>query len=205
VASRIGQRLIHGYHLPGSAPRPGEGGVSNRGRHSDTRRAAPSLHIYSSEEYSSIHHTRRTHMRTHIASWRFLGPLAPRYCVKLYRVVRSRTHLSVSRRLLLLSFELLGRRVQHATGLLRRGPAWVRVPMSKTRGLRPRPAGSLEALFSARSCPRLTRASASLGRSAAWAALPSIGRVFDIGEYCGVAKLSSWPSGSSKWKNRSPG
>ena len=96
VASRIGQRLIHGYHLPGSAPRPGEGGVSNRGRHSDTRRAAPSLHIYSSEEYSSIHHTRRTHMRTHIASWRFLGPLAPRYCVKLYRVVRSQTPLCLT-------------------------------------------------------------------------------------------------------------
>ena len=194
-------------------PRPGEGGVSNRGRHSDTRRAAPSLHLLLRRSRSSkvyrIHHTHtpRTHTCAHIASCGgFSGHLiAPRYCVKLYRVVRSRTHLSVSRRLLLLSFELLGRRVQRATGLLRRGPAWVRVPMWETRGLRPRPAGSPEALFSARSCPRLTRASASLGRSAAWAALPSIGRVFDIGEYCGVAKLSSWPSGSSKWKNRSPG
>eukprot|EP00964_Phaeocystis_antarctica_P025385 scaffold14265_cov58-Phaeocystis_antarctica.AAC.4 len=49
-------------------------------------------------------------------------------------------------------------------------------------GLRPRPAGSPEAPFSARPCLRLPRASASLGQSAAWAALAGhIGLVFHIG------------------------
>ena len=43
--------------------------------------------------------------------------------------------------------------------------------MRKTRRLRLRPAGSPEASLSARSCSRLPRASASLGQSAAWAAL----------------------------------
>ena len=53
--------------------------------------------------------------------------------------------------------------------------------MWKTRGLRPRPAGSPEAPFSARSCLRLPRASASLGQSAACAALAGhIGLVFHI-------------------------
>eukprot|EP00964_Phaeocystis_antarctica_P065103 scaffold39225_cov60-Phaeocystis_antarctica.AAC.2 len=54
--------------------------------------------------------------------------------------------------------------------------------MWKTRVLRPRPAGSPEAPFSARSCLRLPRASASLGQSAAWVALTGhIGLVFHIG------------------------
>ena len=58
--------------------------------------------------------------------------------------------------------------------------------MWKTRRLRPRPAGSPEAPFSARSCLRLPRASASLGQSAAWAALAGhIGHVFHIGVYPG--------------------
>ena len=53
--------------------------------------------------------------------------------------------------------------------------------MWKTRRLRPRPAGSPEAPSSARSCLRLPRASASLGQSAAWAALAGhIGLVFHI-------------------------
>jgi hypothetical protein len=50
--------------------------------------------------------------------------------------------------------------------------------MWETSRLRPRPAGSPEATFSARSCSRLPRASASLGQSAAWAALAAhMGRV----------------------------
>eukprot|EP00964_Phaeocystis_antarctica_P037008 scaffold21143_cov48-Phaeocystis_antarctica.AAC.2 len=43
--------------------------------------------------------------------------------------------------------------------------------MRKTRRLRPRLTGSPEASLSARSCSRVPRASASLGQSAAWAAL----------------------------------
>ena len=55
--------------------------------------------------------------------------------------------------------------------------------MWKTRRLRPRPAGSPEAPPSARACLRLPRASASLGQSAAWAALAGhIGLVFHIGQ-----------------------
>eukprot|EP00964_Phaeocystis_antarctica_P037226 scaffold21268_cov60-Phaeocystis_antarctica.AAC.1 len=58
--------------------------------------------------------------------------------------------------------------------------------MWKTRRLRPRPAGSPEAPSSARSCLRLPRASASLGQSAAWAALAGhIGLVFHIGATIG--------------------
>ena len=59
--------------------------------------------------------------------------------------------------------------------------------MWKTRRLRARPAGSLEAPFSARSCLRLPRASASLGQSAAWAALAGhIGLVFHLGDFGGM-------------------
>eukprot|EP00964_Phaeocystis_antarctica_P116782 scaffold80691_cov51-Phaeocystis_antarctica.AAC.2 len=55
--------------------------------------------------------------------------------------------------------------------------------MSKTSWLSLRPAGSLEAALSARPCRRLPRALASLGQSAAWAALVGhSGRGFDIGE-----------------------
>eukprot|EP00964_Phaeocystis_antarctica_P089104 scaffold56777_cov64-Phaeocystis_antarctica.AAC.10 len=61
-------------------------------------------------------------------------------------------------------------------------------PMLKLGWLRPRPAGSPEASFSARSCSRLPLASASLGQSAsaALAALAGhIGRVFHIGHHGG--------------------
>eukprot|EP00964_Phaeocystis_antarctica_P134267 scaffold98531_cov69-Phaeocystis_antarctica.AAC.1 len=66
-------------------------------------------------------------------------------------------------------------------------------PMWKTRGLRPRPAGSPEAPFSTRSCLRLPRTSASLGQSAAWAALAGhIGLVFHIAARSG-ARRRCWP------------
>ena len=54
-------------------------------------------------------------------------------------------------------------------------------PMMRTSWLRPRPAGSPEPPYYARSCSRLPRASASLGQSAAWAALAGLsGLVLDI-------------------------
>ena len=55
-------------------------------------------------------------------------------------------------------------------------------PMWKTRWLRPRPAGSPEASLCARARLRLPQAPASLGQSAAWAALAGpTGLVFHIG------------------------
>ena len=47
--------------------------------------------------------------------------------------------------------------------------------MSKTRWLSPRPAGAPEASCSAGACLRLPQPAASLGQSAAWAALASLG------------------------------
>ena len=72
--------------------------------------------------------------------------------------------------------------------------------MWKTRRLRPRPAGSPEAPFSARSCLRLPRASASLGQSAAWAALAGhIGLVFNIGFMVQLNELSEFTGGGTRF------
>ena len=72
---------------------------------------------------------------------------------------------------------------QPAARILGRRAAPERGPMSKTRWCRLRPAGSPEAALSARACRRLPRASASLGQSAAWAALAGqIGPGFYMGE-----------------------
>ena len=63
--------------------------------------------------------------------------------------------------------------------------------MWKTRRLRPRPAGSPEASFSARPCSRLPRTSASLGQSAAWAALAGhIGLVFHLGADLAILEVT---------------
>eukprot|EP00964_Phaeocystis_antarctica_P063986 scaffold38438_cov56-Phaeocystis_antarctica.AAC.1 len=68
----------------------------------------------------------------------------------------------------------------------RGGPGWAaaRAPVCETRWLRPRPAGAPEASCSARPCSRRAGASASLGRSAARAALAgrprSPGPAFDV-------------------------
>ena len=63
------------------------------------------------------------------------------------------------------------------------------MPVSRTSWPSLRPAGSPEATFSTRSCPRLPQASASLGQSAACVALAGhIGLTFDAGKHTGALR-----------------
>ena len=69
-------------------------------------------------------------------------------------------------------------------------------PMWKTRWLRPRPAGSPEASLCARARLRLPQAPASLGQSAAWAALAGpTGLVFHIARHSAAMMGTCIPAG----------
>ena len=80
------------------------------------------------------------------------------------------------------------------------------VPCGETSWLRPRPAGSPEAPFSARSCSRLPQASASVGQSASWAALAGhTGLVFDLGACCARARSKRRAAATARAGAGAPG
>ena len=80
------------------------------------------------------------------------------------------------------------------------------LPTWKRRWLRPRPAGSPEASFSARSCSRLPQASASVGQSASWAALAGhTGLVFDLGACCARARSKRRAAATARAGAGAPG